>query len=306
MWPRRSGTYTGPRTPIQNEDNIPQLFHFAQLLIVMNRVGARYATVGTPRRFWQTWRDEEDRDETIDSLANRPLTVAEADAVFSGDFAFARVPFDALAAEGPRAITAQARAIHALCRPGRLLDLIRRFTVFDGGARKVARHQQFFGIRKAVERVRQFNLDGRRKGGVIWHTQGSGKSLTMVMLGRSLALDKAIPNPRILIVTDRDDLDKQIKDTFKSCELEPVRATSGAHLIELIRNRTPLVTTIINKFDTAPKPPRMSTRTPMSSSWSMRAIARRPAVMAATASSPPGCVACCRRPPISASPERRS
>ncbi|NKE74477.1 type I restriction endonuclease subunit R [Ochrobactrum intermedium] len=235
----------------QNEDNIPQLFHFAQLLMVMNRVEARYATVGTPRQFWQTWRDEEDRDETIDPLANRPLTAAEADAVFSGDFAFARAHFEALAAEGPRAITAQDRAIHALCRPERLLDLIRRFTVFDGGARKVARHQQFFGIRKAVERVRQFNLDGRRKGGVIWHTQGSGKSLTMVMLGRSLALDKAIPNPRILIVTDRDDLDKQIKDTFKSCELEPVRATSGAHLIELIRNRTPLVTTIINKFDTA-------------------------------------------------------
>ena len=237
----------------QNVDNIPQLFHFAQLLMVMNRVEARYATVGTPRQFWQTWRDEEDRDETIDPLANRPLTATEADAVFSGDFAFARTHFEALAAEGPRAVTAQDRAIHALCRPERLLDLVRRFTVFDGGTRKVARHQQFFGIRKAVDRVRQFNLDGRRKGGVIWHTQGSGKSLTMVMLGRSLALDKTIPNPRILIVTDRDDLDKQIKDTFKSCELEPVRATSGAHLIELIRNRTQLVTTIINKFDTAAK-----------------------------------------------------
>ena len=237
----------------QNEDNIPQLFHFAQLLMVMNRVEARYATVGTPRQFWQLWRDEEDRDKTIDPLTNRPLTTAEANAVFSGDFAFARAHFDALTAEGQRAITSQDRAIHAMCRPERLLDLIRRFTVFDGGTRKVARHQQFFGIRKAVERVRQFGLDGRRKGGVIWHTQGSGKSLTMVMLGRSLALDKLIPNPRILIVTDRDDLDKQIKDTFKSCELEPVRATSGAHLIDLIRNRTPLVTTIINKFDTAAK-----------------------------------------------------
>ena len=148
----------------QNEDNIPQLFHFAQLLMVMNRVEARYATVGTPRQFWQTWRDEEDRDETIAPLANRPLTPAEADAVFSGDFAFARAHFEALAAMGPRAITAQDRAIHALCRPERLLDLIRRFTVFDGGTRKVARHQQFFGIRKAVERVRQFNLDDRRKG----------------------------------------------------------------------------------------------------------------------------------------------
>jgi type I restriction enzyme R subunit len=73
----------------------------------------------------------------------------------------------------------------------------------------------------------------------------------MVMLGRSLALDKTIRNPRILIVTDRDDLDKQIKDTFKSCDLEPIRATSGSHLLELIRDRAPLITTIINKFETA-------------------------------------------------------
>ncbi|WP_027132548.1 type I restriction endonuclease subunit R [Geminicoccus roseus] len=235
----------------QNEDNIPQLFHFAQLLMVMNRQEARYATVGTPGQFWQTWRDEQDRDEDIARLANRPLTAAEADAIFSGDFAGARAHFETMAAEGPRAVTAQDRAIHALCRPERLLDLVHRFTVFDNGIRKVARHQQFFGIRKAVERVRQFNLDGPRKGGVIWHTQGSGKSLTMVMLGRSLALDQEISNPRIVIVTDRDDLDKQIKDTFRSCDLEPIRATSGAHLIELIRNRVPLVTTIINKFDTA-------------------------------------------------------
>lgn len=237
----------------QNEGNIPQLFHFTQILMVMNRVEARYATVGTPRQFWQTWRDEDDRDEMISPLVNRSLTTAEAAAVFSGDFAFARPHFEALAAEGPRAISAQDRTIYALCRPERMLDLIRRFTVFDGGVRKIARHQQFFGIRKAVERVRNFNFDGQRKGGVIWHTQGSGKSLTMVMLGRALALDKAFSNPRILIVTDRDDLDKQIKDTFKSCEMEPIRATSGAHLIELIRNKAPLVTTIINKFDTAAK-----------------------------------------------------
>ncbi|GGY37676.1 type I restriction endonuclease subunit R [Parvularcula lutaonensis] len=235
----------------QNEDNIPQLFHFAQLLMSMNRNEARYATVGTPRKFWQTWRDEEDSDEDIARIANRPLSEAEKTAIFSGDFAPARRYFDEMAAEGAREMTAQDRTIHALCRPERLLDIIRRFTVFDGGVRKVARHQQFFGIRRAIETVRQFNPDGSRKGGVIWHTQGSGKSLTMVMLGRALALEPSIENPRILIVTDRDDLDKQIKATFKSCDMEPVRATSGANLLDLIRNRTPLVTTIINKFDTA-------------------------------------------------------
>lgn len=235
----------------QSEDDIPQLFHFAQLLIGMKRTEARYATTGTPRKFWQTWRDEEDTDEEIEAFANRALTGDEKTALFSGDFAPARAYFDALAAEGARAVTAQDRTMYALCRPARLLDLIRRFTIFDGGIRKVARHQQFFGIRRALETIRSRELNGARKGGVIWHTQGSGKSLTMVMLGRSLALARDIENPRILIVTDRDDLDKQIKDTFRSCDLEPVRAASGAHLLELVRNRAPLVTTIINKFDTA-------------------------------------------------------
>ena len=268
----------------QHEDNIPQLFHFAQVLLSLNRREARYATVGTPRKFWQTWREEDAdgrlaplaarepnaaeraalvgalEDDTptaerplvrLQGLIDRPLAVAEAQAVYAGAFAGARAHFEALAAEDGRTITAQDRAIFALCRPERLLDLVRRFTVFDGGVRKIARHQQFFGVQSAVERVRQFDTNGCRKGGVIWHTQGSGKSLTMVMLGRALALDKDIANPRIVIVTDRDDLDRQIKDTFRSCELEPVRATSGAHLLKLIRNRTALVTTIINKFDTA-------------------------------------------------------
>lgn len=237
----------------QGEDFIPHLFHFAQLLLVMNRVDARYATVGTPQKFWQIWRDEEDTDAAIAPLANRPLTSAEMDAVFSGDFAGARPYFAAMQDDGSRAVTAQDRTLYALCRPERLLDLVRRFTVFEGGSRKIARHPQFFGIRRALERLKQFDPKGNRKGGVIWHTQGAGKSLTMVMLGRALALDKEISNPRIVIVTDRDDLDVQIRDTFKSCEMEPKRATSGANLIELIHNKRALITTIINKFDSALK-----------------------------------------------------
>lgn len=235
----------------QGEDNIPHLFHFAQLLLTMNRQEARYATVGTPQKFWQTWRDEEDADEHIAAAANRALTEEEKEAVFSGDFIPARSYFDSMAKEGARAVNPQDRTTFALCRPERLLDMIRRFTVFDGGVRKIARHQQFFGISKAVERVKQLDNVGVRKGGVIWHTQGSGKSLTMVMLGRALALDRGIPNPRLVIVTDRDDLDKQIKGTFKSCDMEPVRATSGAHLLELVHNKASLITTIVNKFDTA-------------------------------------------------------
>ncbi|WP_298936877.1 HsdR family type I site-specific deoxyribonuclease [uncultured Ruegeria sp.] len=237
----------------QFEDNIPHLFHYTQLLMSMKRQEARYATVGTPRKFWQVWRDDEDRDKDILPVINRPLTGEEKDALFSGEMSEARSFFDELAAAGERAVSEQDRLIFALCRPERLLDLIRRFTVFDTGVRKIARHQQFFGIRTAVERVKDTDKDGRRKGGVVWHTQGSGKSLTMVMLGRALALDKDIKNPRLIIVTDRDDLDKQIKGTFKSCEMEPVRAATGSNLIDLIANKTPLITTIINKFDTAMK-----------------------------------------------------
>jgi len=237
----------------QSEDNIPQLFHFAQLLMSMKRTEARYATVGTPRKFWQVWREKDDRDEDILPTINKGLTGEQKKAIFSGDFAGARKFFEALGDSGDRAVTEQDRLIYGLCRRERLLDMVRRFTVFDGGIRKVARHQQFFGIRAAIEQVKQFDNDGRRKGGGIWHTQGSGKSLTMVMLGRALALDKDIKNPRLIIVTDRDDLDKQIKGTFKSCEMEPKRAATGSNLIELIENKTPLITTIINKFDTAMK-----------------------------------------------------
>src|SRR5690606_19799880 len=80
------------------------------------------------------------------------------------------------------AITEQDRALYCLCRPQRLLDLALLFTVFDGGVRQVARYQQFFATKRVSERVKHRDDVGRRLGGIIWHTQGSGKSLTMVML----------------------------------------------------------------------------------------------------------------------------
>ena len=256
----------------------------------MNRRDARYATVGTSQKFWQNWHEEEADDDVIEQvaqngairpegdailsgeddalwrrrqpaftgmdddiapLANRDLTDGQKDAIFSGGFADARMYFDSMIAENGRTVTAQDRILYALCRPERLLDIVRRFTVFDAGERKIARHQQFFGVRAAIANIHRRNADNARRGGVIWHTQGSGKSLTMVMLGRALALDRQIANPRIIIVTDRKDLDRQIKTTFKSCDMNPVQAASGSHLLQLIRSKTPLITTVINKFDTA-------------------------------------------------------
>lgn len=208
----------------QSEEYIPGLFVFVQLVLAVNRTSARYGTVGTEKRFWSLWRELEDSDADV--------TRAVAD--------------------GARLVTEQDRMIHSLCRPERLLDLAYRFTVFDGGVRKVARYQQFFVIRSALRRVKEREACGRRRGGVIWHTQGSGKSLTMVMLSRCLALDPEILNPRIVLVTDRDDLDKQLGDTFRSCGLSPVQANSGRHLLELISgNRAGIVTTLVHKFDKA-------------------------------------------------------
>jgi type I restriction enzyme R subunit len=108
-------------------------------------------------------------------------------------------------------------------------------------------------VRKILRRVTGArDEEGRRKGGVIWHTQGSGKSLTMVMLARALGLEPDIPDPRIVLVTDRIDLDEQLEGTFKACGLEPKRATTGRNLLDLVATeKRSVVTTLINKFDTA-------------------------------------------------------
>ncbi|MCK9343931.1 MAG: HsdR family type I site-specific deoxyribonuclease, partial [Massilibacteroides sp.] len=111
--------------------------------------------------------------------------------------------------------------------------------------------QQFFAVKKTMERICKIE-EGKRKGGVIWHTQGSGKSLTMVMLAQAIVLDKSIQNPKIVLVTDRTDLDKQITNTFKKCGVYVLNANTGSHLVELLENTSDaVVTTIINKFKTA-------------------------------------------------------
>jgi type I restriction enzyme R subunit len=103
-----------------------------------------------------------------------------------------------------------------------------------------------------LSRVKQFEKQKARKGGIIWQTQGSGKSLTMVMLARNLALDPELVNPRIVLVTDRDDLDRQLGNTFAACGLDANRATSGRNLLELVADKKAgIITTLIHKFDKA-------------------------------------------------------
>lgn len=236
----------------QSDNYIPRLFIYTQLVMALNKNAALFATTGTPARFWGVWKELRDREEDVARPVNAILPGARQDELFSGAFANCRNYFAALEAEGERLLTEQDRALYSLCRPERLLELAYRFTLFDGGIKKIARYQQYFVVKSTMERIKQLDNDGRRKGGIIWHTQGSGKSLTMVMLARNLALDSDITNPRIVLVTDRDDLDKQLRNTFAACGLEPSRASSGRNLLELVaEQKAAIVTTLIHKFDKA-------------------------------------------------------
>ncbi len=236
----------------QQDEFIPKLFAFVQLVMGVTKNAAMYATAGTARKFWSVWQELRDRETDVQTAILKPLSTDVKDLLFSGDFARARKFFDNLEAKGGREVTEQDKAIYSLCRPERLLELAHKFTIFDGGIKKIARYQQYFVVKSTIERVKQFDNEGRRKGGIIWHTQGSGKSLTMIWLARNLALDADIPNPRIILVTDRVDLDRQLSNTFAACGLDKHRAKTGRDLLELVsEKKAAIVTTLIHKFDKA-------------------------------------------------------
>lgn len=208
----------------QQADYIPQLFKYAQIVMATNKNTVKYATAGTPKKFWSVWKEQDT------AFLDSGLAQFVAD----------RVP------------TEQDRNIISLFRQERLTELTRYFVLFDANVKKICRYQQYFAIREIMKTVAQQDSRGNRQGGVIWHTQGSGKSLTMVMLAKYILMVLADCNPRVVIVTDRKELDGQIAATFSHTRLNPARATSGRHLVELVTSgKADVVTTIINKFNTA-------------------------------------------------------
>jgi type I restriction enzyme R subunit len=128
-----------------------------------------------------------------------------------------------------------------LCDKSRLIELMHDFVLFDSGVKKLPRVHQYFGIKAAQEHVRA------KKGGIIWHTQGSGKSIVMVMLARWILENN--PNARVAIITDRDELDKQIERIFTDAG-EPIKRTSSGHdLMKLLGQATPrLLCSLVHKF----------------------------------------------------------
>ena len=133
------------------------------------------------------------------------------------------------------------RQLTQMCSKPRLLELIHDFIVFDAGTKKLCRHNQYFGVRAAQEAVR------RREGGIIWHTQGSGKSLIMIWLAKWIR--ENVQDARVLIITDRTELDEQIEKVFKGVDEGIYRTQSGADLIDTLnKNEKWLVGSLIHKF----------------------------------------------------------
>ena len=206
-------------------DYIPQLFKYAQLVLAVNPNKVVYGTSGTTADYFVEWREQEIK--------------------WQEDICHKCLP--------DKQIIEQDRVTASLLDHQRLLEIIESFIIYDNNIKKIARHQQYFAVKHAMSRIK--GEDGTEKrGGVIWHTQGSGKSLTMILLVKKIISDRSIEMPRFLIVTDRINLDKQIRDNFANATMSPSRAKTGSGLKALLEDEGKIViTTLINKFETVIK-----------------------------------------------------
>ena len=204
----------------QNLDNqtsnfIRPFFHTMQMVMAGNDTeGMRYGTIETKEKYYLTWKED---DKATDALSKE---------------------IEKLSFDEEYLINKQ---LIGLCHKERILEIIHDFVVFDRGIKKLCRTNQYFGVNVAAVRVK------KREGGIIWHTQGSGKSLTMVWLTKWIR--ENIPESRILIITDRDELDKQIEKVFKGVDEDIYRTKSGQDLIDKLNATTPLlINSLIHKF----------------------------------------------------------
>ena len=191
----------------QKKEFIQPFFPTVQLVMAGNDIeGLRYAVIETPEKYWLRWKETEVHPDAADN----PLL----------------------------------RELSQLCGKERLIEIAHDFIVFDAGVKKICRHNQYFGVRAAQERVQ------RREGGIIWHTQGSGKSLTMVWLAKWIR--EHVTEGRVLIITDRTELDEQIEKVFKGVSEAIYRTTSGADLVHVLNAGDEwLIGSLIHKFGAA-------------------------------------------------------
>ena len=199
----------------QQREFIRPFFTTVQLVVAGNDVeGLRYAVIDTPEKYWLNWRLVADVDPAARAQLEGELTGVEGQ-------------------------LDQALVLVAAKR--RLLEIIHDFIVFDAGVKKACRPNQYFGVKAAQERVQ------RREGGIIWHSQGSGKSLTMVWLAKWIREHQA--DARVLLITDRTELDEQIERVFNGVDEDIYRTSSGIDLLDTLNKSAEwLICSLIHKF----------------------------------------------------------
>lgn len=246
----------------QQEAGIRKLYVYSQVNIWINTDQWIYSTAWTPEKFRSHWKEKFEKEneeheselyhQNLHAIKNTPLKEIEMNALFVDEFAYIRQYIEDLYTEEVLP-TVQDEYLINLCEPKRLLELIFWYIVYDENIKKIARYQQYFAVKKSVKSISDLSA-WKRAWWVIWHTQWSGKSLTMVMLAQAITSLKNIKNAKIIIVTDRTDLDKQISDTFRKCSIIVDRASTWTHLVQLLESKSDaVITTIVNKFETAVK-----------------------------------------------------
>ncbi|SDR02442.1 HsdR family type I site-specific deoxyribonuclease [Pseudovibrio sp. Tun.PSC04-5.I4] len=251
----------------QQSDGILSLYAYAQLLFSIADTAGRYGTTNTPKKFWSAWREDEVQDAEIHTIKNRRLSSSDHAALLRDADGKTKDHFAQLWALDV-CVTEQDRLLVGLTRPDRLLDFLRYFILFDRKAGKIAaRYQQVFGVKSMLETVKTRKPEGGREGGVIWHTTGSGKSYTMVLLCRALLLNPETDNCRVIVITDRTDLEKQLAATFLSGgafgsnigakkDGAKARAGSGKELaMKIGKGNERIIFTLLQKFNSAAKLP---------------------------------------------------
>lgn len=242
----------------QQEDGIRSLYVYSNLTLALVTHQAKYGTTATSKEFWGVWKEmfrtkEEERlwENEISIIKHKTLPDNERTVLFKERFKKVWQYFENLEQE-EQVVTTQDKLLFSFCHPKRLLEIIYDFILYDDGIKKVARYQQYFAVKNTLTKILKTDAKGNHEGGVIWHTQGSGKSLTMVMLAQLIASHPKIKNPKIILVTDRIDLDDQITETFQKCHVPVENAQTGKHLVELIQSLDDaVITTLIHKFEAA-------------------------------------------------------
>ncbi len=251
----------------QQGDGIQDLYAYSQLLLSISGSEGLYGTTGTKKKFWSIWREEEIPEAELSAIRNAQLSLDQVSSLFAERPGSALADYKRLHLD-PATVTEQDQLIIGLLRPDRLLDFTRRFMFFDKKLGKiVARYQQVRGTKAIIEQVSHKKPDGSREGGVIWHTTGSGKSNLMVFLTKAMLVEPELAGARVIVVTDRADLEKQLAGTFLTGgafgsdvatkkDGEKAKVQSGKELAARIGSGSErIIFTLLQKFNSATKLP---------------------------------------------------